>query len=140
MGLSNSAIPMLQPIFNLRIISVHRAPSSLLYAFQVVIDSATPVDDRGNASGSYPNPAEAAYGGFSGPMRAYGRMYGSLDFDDVSGSLTVDGLAYSINSIKIGGQVCPLVRLILGGSVQWGYGAVGSSKTTSRMDWRYKPY
>ncbi|XP_078444631.1 RNA-binding (RRM/RBD/RNP motifs) family protein isoform X2 [Wolffia australiana] len=74
---------------------------------EVVIDSATPVDDRSNAGASYSNPAEAAavaYGGFSGPMRGYGRMYGSLDFDD------------------------------------WGYGAVGSNKTTSRMDWRYKPY
>ncbi|CAA6664954.1 unnamed protein product [Spirodela intermedia] len=75
-----------------------------IHGQEVVIDSATPVDDRGNAGGSFANPAEAAYGGFSGPMRAYGRMYGSLDFDD------------------------------------WGYGAVGSSKTTSRMDWRYKPY
>lgn len=29
------------------------------------------------------NLPEPAYGGY-GPMRAYGRMYGSLDFDDVS--------------------------------------------------------
>lgn len=29
------------------------------------------------------NPPEAAYGGY-GPMRSYGRMYGSLDFNDVS--------------------------------------------------------
>ena len=24
------------------------------------------------------------YGGYAGPVRTYGRMYGSLDFDDVS--------------------------------------------------------
>ena len=28
-------------------------------------------------------PAEP-YGGYGGPMRNYGRLYGSLDFDDVS--------------------------------------------------------
>ena len=55
----------------------------------MVIDSATPVEDRSTniAGPSYVNPAEAAaaYGGYGGPMRAaYGRMYGSLDFDDVS--------------------------------------------------------
>lgn len=48
----------------------------------VAIDSATPVDDDGSSGGSYmDNPPEASYGGY-GPMRAYGRMYGSLDFDD----------------------------------------------------------
>lgn len=76
---------------------------------EVVIDSATPVEDRSTniAGPSYVNPAEAAaaYGGYGGPMRAaYGRMYGSLDFDD------------------------------------WGYGAIGTNKAQSRMDWRYKPY
>lgn len=25
-----------------------------------------------------------AFGGYGGPMRSYGRMYGSLDFNDVS--------------------------------------------------------
>lgn len=29
------------------------------------------------------NSAEP-FGGYGGPMRTYGRMYGSLDFDDVS--------------------------------------------------------
>lgn len=28
------------------------------------------------------NAAET-FGGYGGPMRTYGRMYGSLDFDDV---------------------------------------------------------
>ncbi|XP_076933597.1 uncharacterized protein LOC143599562 isoform X2 [Bidens hawaiensis] len=53
---------------------------------QVAIDSATPVDDGGGSSGGsqyLDTPPEPAYGGY-GPMRAYGRMYGSLDFDDVS--------------------------------------------------------
>jgi len=25
-----------------------------------------------------------SFGGYGGPVRSYGRMYGSLDFDDVS--------------------------------------------------------
>lgn len=50
---------------------------------QVAIDSATPVDDGGSSGGSFmDNPEPPSYGGY-GPMRAYGRMYGSLDFDDV---------------------------------------------------------
>ncbi|KAJ0096460.1 hypothetical protein Patl1_28693 [Pistacia atlantica] len=50
---------------------------------QVAIDSATPLDDAG------PGPSEnflingaQVFGGYGGPMRTYGRMYGSLDFDD----------------------------------------------------------
>lgn len=31
-----------------------------------------------------PPPAPEAYGGYGGPMRSYGRMYGGLDYDDVS--------------------------------------------------------
>lgn len=46
---------------------------------EVAIDSATPLDDAG-PSGTYRDAAEA-YGGY-GPMRTYGRLYGSLDFDD----------------------------------------------------------
>ncbi|KAG1330710.1 DAZ-associated protein 1 [Cocos nucifera] len=46
---------------------------------EVAIDSATPLDDAG-PSGGYRDAAEA-YGGY-GPMRNYGRLYGSLDFDD----------------------------------------------------------
>lgn len=49
---------------------------------QVAIDSATPLDDAGGPSVGYRDAAEA-YGGY-GPMRNYGRLYGSLDFDDVS--------------------------------------------------------
>ncbi|XP_071702563.1 uncharacterized protein [Rutidosis leptorrhynchoides] len=48
----------------------------------VAIDSATPVDDGGSSGGSFmDNPEPPSYGGY-GPMRAYGNMYGSLDFDD----------------------------------------------------------
>ncbi|CAD5175724.1 unnamed protein product [Musa acuminata subsp. malaccensis] len=46
---------------------------------EVAIDSATPLDDAG-PSGGFMDAAEA-YGGY-GPMRNYGRLYGSLDFDD----------------------------------------------------------
>ncbi|KAL3526783.1 hypothetical protein ACH5RR_011439 [Cinchona calisaya] len=47
---------------------------------QVAIDSATPIDDAGPSSFMMDNPEP--YGGYGGPMRSYGRMYGALDFDD----------------------------------------------------------
>ena len=50
---------------------------------QVAIDSATPLDDAGSSGNVIIDNAEP-FGGFGGPMRTYGRMYGSLDFDDVS--------------------------------------------------------
>lgn len=50
---------------------------------QVAIDSATPLDDTGPGGGFMDAPVEP-YGGYGGPMRNYGRLYGSLDFDDVS--------------------------------------------------------
>ncbi|KAL8477194.1 hypothetical protein ACS0TY_029475 [Phlomoides rotata] len=59
---------------------------------QVAIDSATPVDDAGtNANLMVNNPEPFGYVA-PPPMRAYGRMYGSLDFDDwgygVGGSMS----------------------------------------------------
>ncbi|KAH9711902.1 hypothetical protein KPL71_019895 [Citrus sinensis] len=51
---------------------------------QVAIDSATPLDDAGPSQNFMMNAAET-FGGYGGPMRTYGRMYGSLDFDDVVG-------------------------------------------------------
>lgn len=61
------------------------------WILQVAIDSATPLDDAGSgagASGSFMmNSAAESFGGYVGPMRTYGRMYGSLDFDDVSASV-----------------------------------------------------
>ncbi|KAL4644810.1 hypothetical protein ACB098_02G163200 [Castanea mollissima] len=50
---------------------------------QVAIDSATPLDDAGPSGNFMMNSAES-FGGYGGPIRTYGRMYGSLDFDDVS--------------------------------------------------------
>lgn len=68
---------------------------------KIAIDSATPLDDAGTTrnpvvdrppsrsymmeppmSRSYMMDPVIPYGGYGGPMRAYGRMYGSLDFDD----------------------------------------------------------
>ncbi|THG00100.1 hypothetical protein TEA_012396 [Camellia sinensis var. sinensis] len=49
--------------------------------YSVAIDSATPVDDAG-PSGNFMMDNAEPYGGGYGPMRTYGRMYGSLDFDD----------------------------------------------------------
>ncbi|PKA63775.1 Heterogeneous nuclear ribonucleoprotein 1 [Apostasia shenzhenica] len=46
---------------------------------EVAIDSATPLDD-GAPGGGYMDPT-VSYGGY-GPMRTYGRLYGSLDFED----------------------------------------------------------
>ncbi|XP_060675166.1 heterogeneous nuclear ribonucleoprotein 1 isoform X2 [Ziziphus jujuba] len=48
---------------------------------QVAIDTATPLDDAGAGANFILNSAES-FGGYGGPMRTYGRMYGSLDFDD----------------------------------------------------------
>ncbi|XP_057972417.1 uncharacterized protein LOC131160600 isoform X2 [Malania oleifera] len=75
---------------------------------QVAIDSATPLDDAG-ASGSFAMDGAEAFGGY-GPLRTYGRMYGSLDFDD---------WGYGISSTGGGGM---------------------SSGRPSRADWRYRPY
>ncbi|XP_057501597.1 uncharacterized protein LOC130785433 [Actinidia eriantha] len=50
---------------------------------QVAIDSATPVDDAG-PSGNIMMDNVEPYGGYGGPMRTYGRMYGSMDFDNWS--------------------------------------------------------
>ncbi|XP_050206852.1 heterogeneous nuclear ribonucleoprotein 1 isoform X2 [Mercurialis annua] len=76
---------------------------------QVAIDSATPIDDAGPSENftmnSYPS-----FGGYGGPMRNFGRMYGSLDYDD---------WGYGMRSAM--------------GS------AMGSSRP-SRADWRYRPY
>lgn len=52
-------------------------------ALQVAIDSATPIDDAG-PSGNFMMDAGPPFGGYGGPLRNFGRMYGSLDFDDVS--------------------------------------------------------
>ncbi|XP_061341126.1 uncharacterized protein LOC133287506 isoform X2 [Gastrolobium bilobum] len=48
---------------------------------QVAIDSATPVDDAGPSGNLMMNSVDS-FGGYGGPVRTYGRMYGSLDFDD----------------------------------------------------------
>ncbi|XP_028760489.1 heterogeneous nuclear ribonucleoprotein A/B-like [Neltuma alba] len=48
---------------------------------QVAIDSATPLDDAGPSSNFMMSSVDT-FGGYGGPMRTYGRMYGSLDFDD----------------------------------------------------------
>ncbi|GAV73675.1 RRM_1 domain-containing protein/RRM_6 domain-containing protein [Cephalotus follicularis] len=48
---------------------------------QIAIDSATPLDDAG-PSGSFMMSGAEPFGGYGGRMRTYGRMYGSLDFDD----------------------------------------------------------
>ncbi|CAL5324652.1 unnamed protein product [Camellia sinensis] len=57
---------------------------------QVAIDSATPVDDAG-PSGNFMMDNAEPYGGGYGPMRTYGRMYGSLDFDDRGVTAWVEG-------------------------------------------------
>ncbi|KAH7654689.1 RNA-binding protein Musashi protein [Dioscorea alata] len=47
---------------------------------EVAIDSATPLDDSG-PGGHYMDVADA-YGGYGGPVRSYGRMFGSMDFEN----------------------------------------------------------
>lgn len=49
---------------------------------QVAIDSATPVDDTEPSENFMMNSMES-FGGYGGPVRSYGRMYGGgLDYDD----------------------------------------------------------
>lgn len=59
----------------------------MVFVLQVAIDSATPVEDS-SARGNFPMDEPEPFLGYGGPMRAYGsaygRMYGSLDFNDVS--------------------------------------------------------
>ncbi|XP_025680003.1 heterogeneous nuclear ribonucleoprotein 1 isoform X2 [Arachis hypogaea] len=52
-----------------------------VYVPRVALDSATPVDDA-SPSGNFMMNGVGSFGGYGGPMRTYGRMYGSLDFDD----------------------------------------------------------
>ncbi|CAI9110175.1 OLC1v1010154C1 [Oldenlandia corymbosa var. corymbosa] len=59
---------------------VSRRPHEI-FGQQVAIDSATPVDDAG-PSNSFIMDHHEPYAGYGGPMRAYGRMYGSMDYDD----------------------------------------------------------
>ncbi|XP_031094276.1 RNA-binding protein Musashi homolog 2 [Ipomoea triloba] len=78
---------------------------------QVAIDSATPLDDAGGPSNGFmidnhPEP----YGGYGGPMRTYGRMYGGLGFDD---------WGYGMNG---------------------GMGSSMGGGRPSRADMRYRPY
>ncbi|XP_076946526.1 uncharacterized protein LOC143618081 [Bidens hawaiensis] len=109
---------------------------------QVAIDSATPVDDGGGSSGGsqyLDTPPEPAYGGY-GPMRAYGRMYGSLDFDDwgyggMSGSMgRMGGLG------RMGGGLGGLGGGM--GGLGGGMGSLGGSMGGGRTsrDYRYRPY
>ncbi|CAN1343749.1 Heterogeneous nuclear ribonucleoprotein 1 [Linum perenne] len=50
---------------------------------QVAIDSATPLDEAG-PSESYMMAGAATLGGYGGPLRSFGRMYGNLGFEDMS--------------------------------------------------------
>jgi RNA-binding protein Musashi len=50
---------------------------------QVAIDSATPIDDAG-PSGNFMMSGPEPFGSYAGPMRNFGRMYGTLDYDDAS--------------------------------------------------------
>ncbi|KAK9053241.1 hypothetical protein SSX86_029873 [Deinandra increscens subsp. villosa] len=134
---------------------------------QVAIDSATPVDDGGSSGGSHymDNIPEPAYGGY-GPMRAYGRMYGSLDFDDVMKKLDTDTMFMSTDVLQwgYGGMSGSLGRMggmgRLGGSMgglggnmgglgggmgglgggMGGLGGGGGGGRPSRADYRYRPY
>lgn len=49
----------------------------------MAIDSATPVDDAGPSENFMMNSMDS-YGGYGGPLRTHGRMYGGLNYDDVS--------------------------------------------------------
>lgn len=44
------------------------------------------------AGGSLMMSGAEPFGGYGGPIRSYGRMYGSLDFDDVSSTAILHNL------------------------------------------------
>ncbi|XP_047315531.1 heterogeneous nuclear ribonucleoprotein A1 [Impatiens glandulifera] len=94
---------------------------------QVAIDSATPLDGAGGSIGgggssagssasyssaSYMDGGVEPFVGYGGPIRTYGRMYGSLDFDD---------WGYGMGS-GLGG------------------GLGGGGSRASRSEYRYRPY
>ncbi|CAK9166508.1 unnamed protein product [Ilex paraguariensis] len=116
----------------------------------VAIDSATPLDDAGNSGNFMMDNAAEPFGGYGGPMRTYGRMYGSMDFDDVaidsatplddagnSGNFMMDNAAEPFGGY--GGPMRTYGRMY--GSMDfddWGYGMGGGRP--SRADLRYRPY
>lgn len=54
---------------------------------EVAIDSATPLDEAGPSAGASSMLSSSRpeyFGGYGGPMRAFGRMYGGMSLDDVS--------------------------------------------------------
>ncbi|XP_010531242.1 PREDICTED: RNA-binding protein Musashi homolog 2 [Tarenaya hassleriana] len=52
---------------------------------EVAIDSATPLDEAGSSGSSMMSSRADYFGGYGGPMRTYGRMYGGMNFDDWGG-------------------------------------------------------
>ncbi|KAL8117633.1 heterogeneous nuclear ribonucleoprotein 1-like [Apium graveolens] len=122
---------------------------------QVAIDSATPVDDAGR-SGNHMMDEPEPFADYAGPARTYGRMYGSLDFNDWGGYGIGEGRPggygpYGIGGGRPGGYGIGGGRpgaygmgggrpggYGLGGGRQDGYGIGGARPP--RADARYRPY
>ncbi|KEH27526.1 RNA-binding (RRM/RBD/RNP motif) family protein [Medicago truncatula] len=81
---------------------------------EVAIDSATPVDDARPSGNFMMNNSMESFGGYGGPVRSYGRMYGGLDYDD---------WGYGVPSVRPSRA-----------EYQEQLGR------PSRADWRYRPY
>ncbi|KAM7252472.1 hypothetical protein ACFE04_024355 [Oxalis oulophora] len=97
---------------------------------QVAIDSAAPVDDAAPSGGFMMGGRDEPFGGYGGPMRShYGRMYGSLDFEDWRYGMGAGGMGN-------GGRPS---------RSDWSYGmgsgmGSGGGGRPSRSDYRYRPY
>jgi hypothetical protein len=73
---------------------------------QVAIDSAAPLDEAGPSGNTMLNNSMDSFRGYGGPVRPYfdqspvrppyGRMYDSLDFDDVSIHYIVSLLLFAL--------------------------------------------
>lgn len=84
--------------------------ASFSFVLQVAIDTATPLDEAGTSGNFMMNNVEP-YGGYGGPMRSYSRMYGSLDFDDVSISCVNSTVCSFDGFLKYGRSLSMYIRL-----------------------------
>lgn len=86
---------------------------------QVAIVSATPVDDAGR-SGNYMMDAPEPFAKYVGPSRTDGRMYGSLDFNDVSTMLYFSYIALKNIPVNLPPHPSFPYGLLTGGAVLFG--------------------
>ena len=80
--------------------------------------------------------APPAFGGYGGPMRSFGRMYGSLDYDDVRGYILPSGFSSIVLYDGVSYNYT-IDSLLCSGVMEWGVrdlqeqiGGIGHTKLT----------